>query len=805
MLYHLMNYTYQIFKELEEKLDLSWEDLFHHYVKDTITHKGSTHYIPCFIHWENTPSFWVNFSKKIMKCFGCGKAYGNILLFLKDYLALSPQDLIAKLAQDGFINTTEDLWEQFATWMSNDTKKQIYKFFEIPQKEAHKLMQRLMFSVGGIGYVTQEKIDEILASNKFKKKEQAPILEEVITVFKKHIGEYILMSDNYSAISFYSGEKESKAKPPYEASLDFKYVYTEDEHNHVDKLKKENMLFQSFSKQMRGSEAIDFWKAEKEQSFFTNKGFKDYLERKFWIDAKSYQESFLKMFFQNNNRVNYYIGEGFFDVYSLGILWIPSYTSWTGFEAKKAATFIRHLWKQVKRGEEYQINLCFDNDKAWIKATVKFINQYLKLLRNWIINTQQVDLNIFNFTHFETQLSRLLTILATIGAKRTTIENIFKEIEGKSEILAPYRQSEKYENLLFSSFSDIATDYNIIEKFRQKFEFNYDEEKQKKKNVLVKDFGDLPIFMFAIEVYLEKIKEAFNKSSQLSKVHQESLFEAFRNVICFSFNSIFFSSFVDIDAFKEILDRKISMSQIEKAAIDQELEAEDYFYGGSSLKNHKVNEEKAIARQLELLHWDIDVELEALYKMNFLCYDNDLPEEFLLTKEETKVIKKLVREEIKKFFPENLWKFFQNLTKQKNAIDEMQDKLSNGDSTKEADLVFDKLMQDWEKSSKKALLYFNLWKKLCGLKIEELIAKLLISEWFSETEAEKIAEWDKKYLTNDLSKLCFYMNNYYEKVREILEQNIKNWLEEHSQQGNYLTVAWYKNALYKIKRKWGEK
>jgi len=44
-----------------------------------------------------------------MKCFGCGKAYGNILLFLKDYLALSPQDLIAKLAQDGFINTTEDL------------------------------------------------------------------------------------------------------------------------------------------------------------------------------------------------------------------------------------------------------------------------------------------------------------------------------------------------------------------------------------------------------------------------------------------------------------------------------------------------------------------------------------------------------------------------------------------------------------------------------------------------------------------------------------------------------------------------
>lgn len=800
-----MNYTYQIFKELEEKLNLSWEELFNFYVKETITHKGSTHYIPCFIHWENTPSFWVNFSKKIMKCFGCGKAYGNILLFLKDYLALSPQDLIAKLAQDGFIKSTEDLWEQFATWMSNDTKKQIYKFFEISPKEAHKLMQRTMFDVGGIGYISKEKIDEILDSNKFKKKEQLPILEEITTLFSKHIWEYLLISDNYSNIAFYSGEKDSKAIPPYQTNIDFTYVYVEDENNQIDKLKKENILFQSFSKQMRGSEAIDFWKTEKTKNFFTNKGYQKFLENKFWINPSSYQESFLKMFFQNNNRVNYYIGEGFFDVYSLGMLWIPIYTSWTSFDAKKATTFVRHLNKQIKRDVEYQINLCFDNDKAGIKATVKFINQYLKLLRNGIINTQQIELNIFNFSHFETQISRLLTVLATIGSKRTSIENIFKELEGKTEIIAPYRQVEKYENLLFSTFVDVPTDYQIIKKFRQKFEFNYDEGKISKKNTLIKDFWDLPIFMFAIEFYLEKIKETFNKSSQLSQGHQDRLFTVFKDVICFAFNSIFFSSFITIDTFKEILERKLSMNEIEKSLIDQELAIEDYFYGGSSLKNQKINEEKAISKQLELLHEDIDVELEALFKMNFLCYENDLPDEFVLTKDESKSIKKLAREEIKKFFPQNIWLFFQHLTKQKNAIDEMQEKLSNWDNTKESDLIFDKLMQDWEKSSKKALLYFNLWKKLCGLKVEELMSKMLVSLGYSESEAEKIAEWDKKYLTNNLAKLCFYMNNYYEKVREILDQNIKNGLEEHSQQGNYLTISWYKNALYKIKRRWGTK
>lgn len=795
---------FNVFKELEEKLNLSWEDLFYNYVKEKVVHKGSTHYIPCFSHWENTPSFGINFNKKIMKCFGCGKGYGNILLFLKDYLALSPQDLIAKLHQDGFIKDIESLWDQFFALLENDTRKQIYKFFEISKSEQHPLMQRLLFSVGGIGYITEKKLKDLKKSNKFKKDFQQKIVDQTIELFEKHIDEYLLISDEYHLIAFYSTQPWSKAHPAFQTKLDFNFVYNEDENSYVDSLKKDILLEQSFVKQMRWNESINLWKEKKQKQLFSGEWYNDFLVKKFEIDSAKYQENLLKMFYQQNNRVHYFIGEGIFDMYSMGVIGVPIYTAWTGFEANKANVFIRHLSKKIKRTDEYQINLCFDNDKAGIKGSIRFLNQYAKLLKSGIIQSQQLNINIFNFAYFETKISRLLTILSHMGSKRTALEEMLQSLYTKSLGLTPYKQIPQFENVLLENFSEMPTDYNVIEKFRAKYEFNYQEkteEKREKTKIFIKDFGDLPLLIFGIEVYLEKISEVFAKNSSLEPSKKQELINAFVNLVCFAFNSFFFESFVDLDAYKELIDKKLTNNEIEQATIDSELSLEDYLFS-NSMSFQKFNEEKALVKHLGLIHQNIDIELEALSKLNFLCYDWELAEQFLLNPTEIKAIRKSTKEELKEFMPKNIGEFLESLAKQKIKIDEDGQKIAEGNATKELELQFEKQSQEWEKNSKKAILYLNIWKNLCGEKPSELIYKALISQKYSEWEAQKIIERDKQYLNTPMAIISIYVLNYYEKIRELLEQNIKTQIEDHWEQHNVLNTVWFKKALYKLKRKW---
>nr|WP_225352610.1 CHC2 zinc finger domain-containing protein [Lacticaseibacillus nasuensis] len=52
----------------------------------------------CPFHSENTPSFSVNESKQIFKCFSCGRG-GNVFSFVMDYDKLSFPEAVAKVAE----------------------------------------------------------------------------------------------------------------------------------------------------------------------------------------------------------------------------------------------------------------------------------------------------------------------------------------------------------------------------------------------------------------------------------------------------------------------------------------------------------------------------------------------------------------------------------------------------------------------------------------------------------------------------------------------------------------------------------
>ncbi len=85
---------------------LSIEDVIGKY---TPLKKRGTNYIGlCPFHPEKTPSFTVSPSKRIFKCFGCGKS-GNIISFISTFKQITNNDAINFLINDFNLKVPEDL------------------------------------------------------------------------------------------------------------------------------------------------------------------------------------------------------------------------------------------------------------------------------------------------------------------------------------------------------------------------------------------------------------------------------------------------------------------------------------------------------------------------------------------------------------------------------------------------------------------------------------------------------------------------------------------------------------------------
>jgi DNA primase len=83
----------------------------------------------CPFHQEKTPSFMVNPSKQIFKCFGCGKG-GNIFTFLMEYEKISFGDAIKRLADRAGITLPErDISPEKQTLYT-----QLYKLYQSASK-----------------------------------------------------------------------------------------------------------------------------------------------------------------------------------------------------------------------------------------------------------------------------------------------------------------------------------------------------------------------------------------------------------------------------------------------------------------------------------------------------------------------------------------------------------------------------------------------------------------------------------------------------------------------------------------------
>ena len=73
-----------------------------------LNRRGSNFVGLCPFHNEKTPSFSVNPSKQIYKCFGCGKA-GNAITFLCDYENMTFQEAVRELAEKAGIKLPEEV------------------------------------------------------------------------------------------------------------------------------------------------------------------------------------------------------------------------------------------------------------------------------------------------------------------------------------------------------------------------------------------------------------------------------------------------------------------------------------------------------------------------------------------------------------------------------------------------------------------------------------------------------------------------------------------------------------------------
>lgn len=209
--------------------------------KDVILKKsGGSYWGLCPFHKEKTPSFSVNPSKGIYKCFGCGEG-GDALSYLQKTRGITFKELIKELADDfGF-----ELPNTFSSVKNKDVKEQMVKAYS----KAAEYYQHLLFATSNseraLSYLNSRGIDEKIikryilgfANNEQNNlynslKEQFPndVLEKSGLILKTQKGDYIdrfrnriiipIQDENGDIVAFGARAVEESQNPKYLNSSD---------------------------------------------------------------------------------------------------------------------------------------------------------------------------------------------------------------------------------------------------------------------------------------------------------------------------------------------------------------------------------------------------------------------------------------------------------------------------------------------------------------------------------------------------------------------------------------------------------
>lgn len=765
-----------LLNELDEKLHFDWNELIQRYVNESLKRIWNTYYINCPFHWENTPSFWISFQKKKMKCFWCWRFYSNILKFLCDYLLCSPQVLINKLIEDWFITDINVLWDNLTKFLEFDIKKNIYQRLENKFNDKEKIFKRILYYWWWLWRITDEKIETIedFVWKKYKKdKEQTKIAWELLDMIKENKWKYWLMFNEYNNISFYSWDKGSKATKTKDETYNILYAYNDSVDKKINDFQQEktilSMLLQNWDKS-----TVEDWLTTKIKSILESKTYTKYLENAYKFDVKEYWRILTSMFIFKDKNIQFNIWEWFFDVYSLWIFWLPYFTWWTWIWEKKIYHFIDNVFKRSKIWWfNCDINLFFDNDKAWTLWTVKFLNQWLKYNNKRISVNNNIAIKVFDFETFKLWIKQLYSIVSHVAQKNP--EDIKEEFDNliainRWVVFDSMLKYDIWDSWLFSAFKDVNNDWTIIKNIKKIFWWNYDESD--KSNWKIKDAWEIPAIVNYLILLLLKIKEKYNEKEYL----------IFRECVIWEFKSLFnWRCFKSLVEYKEIINNKINTWELSRLDIQNTI-PEDYLFWW--WKQEKKQFENCLKNEIDKFYREIDVELESLNTLNYLCYVDELKEQAITTNDQLRSMKAFIKKWIEEYWPRLLVQYNKEILE--NTI-----KLKNSEEAENTEN---------EVIINKCLLIINLWKELwIWNDITELFKMLLLNKEFwlkcEERKANDILAWKTEFLDTPEIKLLYRLFDHYWQINDMLKNKIISEIQTHWKQENLLDINIFEYAF----------
>ncbi len=141
-----MNYQ-KILEEIKNRLDIV--DVISEYID--LKKTGQNYKSLCPFHPEKTPSFFVNPSKQIFHCFGCGKG-GDIITFVMEYEKVSFSEAISILAKKAGLE-----FEPSEKSFSYASKEKLYEIYE---QALHYYISQLKNSEKAKQYLKSRGINE---------------------------------------------------------------------------------------------------------------------------------------------------------------------------------------------------------------------------------------------------------------------------------------------------------------------------------------------------------------------------------------------------------------------------------------------------------------------------------------------------------------------------------------------------------------------------------------------------------------------------------------------------------------------
>jgi len=457
--------------EISDELD--WYYLIEKYTNLELKKHWQNYVTICPFHNENTPSFVISTSKKIMKCFWCWKSFKNIFFFFKEYFWDNNLiETIKKLEED--INDEELLSKINFFNLFNEK-------FSISEKELSEI-NRIIFYYWNIYKIKKSN------KNDFKW-----IDNEIKSILEKNLWNFILKYFDWYFIYNLNNKKSEKKYINYWIN-DFKSIFWIQKEYNFQKQKNFNLPKLIFKNKKINIE-------ETYLKLFKNniKNFEEinenYYLKEYWIEFNDFLKYYLYFLidFKENFKLNIFFTEWFFDAYELTNKWIVLFSN-ASLEKNK---FIKLISEQLNKfwTEKKDIILFFDADSAWKK-----ISYVLKeVLNNFTDEFNINNIFYFNIKLFESLVKKFKLILKK--AKALNDEQKYKLLD---------YISQKNINLFNTNSIDSFIDIYSILKINQK-----DLEESLNEKITLKDAND--VFKIIKELIIEVLKINFKNTTKIEE------------------------------------------------------------------------------------------------------------------------------------------------------------------------------------------------------------------------------------------------------------------------------------------------